>query len=409
MSSAVGVRGVAEVTSDTTVAASDYLILVYSSNGPISITLPTAGLDMAFGYRIIDADGQSETNNITVKAEGGEPINRGGSDVSDATLAQNDGVWDFDPQKKAGGGNAEWTFGIVVQDHGQLQGVTADQHHAQDHWSRHKQGNADEGKVEELATASTIAGEVPQADGNGGLSMGRIDHDSDIDNISEGDHRTTEQVEDIVGALIAAASGSNISVTYDDAGDALTIDTSALNEEEVEDVVNGLLATDSNLTLTYDDAGNTLTIGLASSITVDQASVTGETLIKASRGSTSSSITAGDFVNIVDSEDEDKRDEFNASQQFVPDSTGDYLVVGIAHFGGSSGGNHVQIRLRDVDGGNTIVETNVQIPANGAEVNFSFLEELTSGTTYELQATNNDTAFDISTDTVLRIVRSLLD
>jgi hypothetical protein len=68
----------------------------------------------------------------------------------------------------------------------------------------------------------------------------------------------TEAVEDIVGALLTG--GTNISLTYDDAGDVLTIDTSALDGEEVEDRINDTLVAGSQVTTTYDDAAGTLTI-----------------------------------------------------------------------------------------------------------------------------------------------------
>lgn len=74
-----------------------------------------------------------------------------------------------------------------------------------------------------------------------------------------------ENVEDTVNGLLSG--GTNISLTYDDANDTLTVDTSALNEEEVEDAVAALITTDAGLTFNYDDANDTITLGLAAHAT----------------------------------------------------------------------------------------------------------------------------------------------
>jgi hypothetical protein len=104
----------------------------------------------------------------------------------------------------------------------------------------------------------------------------------DSDDITEGTTNlffTNERVDDRVNGLLTA--GSNITLTYDDTANTLTIastdteddlsnnDTDDLSEgttnlyftdERVDDRVNGLLTAGSNITLTYDDAANTLTI-----------------------------------------------------------------------------------------------------------------------------------------------------
>jgi len=79
----------------------------------------------------------------------------------------------------------------------------------------------------------------------------------------------TEDVQDIVGAFTEAATGSNISVSYDDANDTLTIDTTALNPEETRDTVNDLLVGGTNTSLTYDDPNDTLTIDVDAPTTAE--------------------------------------------------------------------------------------------------------------------------------------------
>lgn len=82
----------------------------------------------------------------------------------------------------------------------------------------------------------------------------------------------TEQVQDIVGALITA--GSNVTVTYNDAASPPTIVIAAtgggggLNSEQVEDVVGALIVAGAGISAVYDDASSppTLTITATGSV-----------------------------------------------------------------------------------------------------------------------------------------------
>jgi len=81
----------------------------------------------------------------------------------------------------------------------------------------------------------------------------------------------TEQVQDIIGGAIAAGTGIN--VKYDDAGTGLTtisladttIQVADITDfsEGVDDRVSGLLIAGSNISLTYDDTKNTLSVGVS--------------------------------------------------------------------------------------------------------------------------------------------------
>lgn len=131
---------------------------------------------------------------------------------------------------------------------------------------------------------------------------------------------TNEEVEDVVGGLITG--GTNVTVTYDDAGNELTVDandtnthpsssddgtqvisevgdfnfsdklsvaddgdstvtvsTSALDTEEVEDAINSLLTAGSNVSLTYDDANNSLTVAATDTDTHTDVSDSGGTVV----------------------------------------------------------------------------------------------------------------------------------
>lgn len=76
----------------------------------------------------------------------------------------------------------------------------------------------------------------------------------------------TEAVQDIAGALIVA--GANVTVTYDDAANTLTLAVSGLTEA-VQDIVGALGFGGSGLSATYDDAGNTLVLD----VNVDNSSI----------------------------------------------------------------------------------------------------------------------------------------
>lgn len=91
-----------------------------------------------------------------------------------------------------------------------------------------------------------------------GLLYWRNDAGTEIDLTGGG--LTAEQVDDRVAALVIA--GTNMTVTYDDNANTLTLDAASggLTGEEVDDRVAGLLVAGDNVTLDYDDNANTLTI-----------------------------------------------------------------------------------------------------------------------------------------------------
>ena len=65
-----------------------------------------------------------------------------------------------------------------------------------------------------------------------------------------------EEVEDAINALLSA--GTNLSLSYDDENDTLTFD--AKSDEEIQDLVAALLTAGDKLSINYDDAGNSLTL-----------------------------------------------------------------------------------------------------------------------------------------------------
>jgi len=111
----------------------------------------------------------------------------------------------------------------------------------------------------------------PAAGGTGKVNTGTIDTGGgDIVNTGGGNidlgtgsgiggssGSLSETIDDRVAALLQA--GNLISLTYNDAGNTLTIAVSSLNET-IDDRVAALLQAGVGISLTYNDAGNTLTI-----------------------------------------------------------------------------------------------------------------------------------------------------
>ena len=107
----------------------------------------------------------------------------------------------------------------------------------------------------------------------------------DTDNLSEGSSNlyfTDERVDDRVNALLT--EGTNVSLTYDDSANTLTItstDTNTqLSQEQVEDYVAGVITAGTDISVTYDDSAGTLTIANTASLSTEQVQdITGAQIV----------------------------------------------------------------------------------------------------------------------------------
>lgn len=92
---------------------------------------------------------------------------------------------------------------------------------------------------------------------------------------------TIEQLQDLVAAMFQAGTHGNASVVYDDGAGTLNITASggspSLTDEEIEDLVGGLVVQGTGINVSYDDAGNVLRIALAgeSYTTADRSKLAG--------------------------------------------------------------------------------------------------------------------------------------
>ena len=71
---------------------------------------------------------------------------------------------------------------------------------------------------------------------------------------------TTEQVQDIVGAMVDGGTETNVTVTYDDTNGRLNFVVDQLTSEQVQDIIGPMFAsnTETFITVTYDDSDGTI-------------------------------------------------------------------------------------------------------------------------------------------------------
>lgn len=130
-----------------------------------------------------------------------------------------------------------------------------------------------------------------------------------------------------------------------------------------------------------------------------QADITNETFVRAERNSNTSSQTPGTFVNLFDRVSTDVRGEFNASQQFSPDESGEYFVsLFIDLRGSTSADDDIQVRVRNVtDGLSEAPQMRQGVGSATFSVGeFTHVFDFDSSKTYEFRATNIDSSFIIN-------------
>lgn len=83
------------------------------------------------------------------------------------------------------------------------------------------------------------------------------------------DTLSDEKIQDLIAQMFQGGTHTNASITYDDQNGTLNITAtgdgsgSSTSKEEVEDFVGGLVTQGTGINVTYDDAGNVLTIALS--------------------------------------------------------------------------------------------------------------------------------------------------
>jgi len=148
----------------------------------------------------------------------------------------------------------------------------------------------------------------------------------------------------------------------------------------------------------------------ADAVSTDEADITGETFIKASRGVNSSSTSSRTWVDVATSENEDVRGEQDSSLNINPDETGDYIVSGVVIWKNINDRDRIRIAVRDVDKDLHLSPRHVEVVA-GADnhwMTFYLDVELTAGTNYKVQATDDNSSFVVGTDSEYTVKRSVV-
>jgi hypothetical protein len=149
-----------------------------------------------------------------------------------------------------------------------------------------------------------------------------------------------------------------------------------------------------------------------SSLSTEEAKITNETSIKATRSSKSPSTTASTFVNAYDGASKDSRGEFSSNAIFSPDKTGEYIIVaGVDVRGSTSAGDQIRCRVYNESTDSPVDNDFYQAPQSASIHNSAFIVELKSSDNYKIQVRNADSSFSVNSgaNTTGRILRSVIE
>lgn len=144
---------------------------------------------------------------------------------------------------------------------------------------------------------------------------------------------TTEQLQDLIAAMFQSGTHTNASITYDDAAGTISISAvggggGGLTQEQVEDLVGGLVTQGTGISVTYDDASNVLTIALS-----------GESFTSAEKNKLAA-VAAGATANATDAQLRDR--STHTGTQAISTVTGLQTALdGKADVGSGGGGGAV--------------------------------------------------------------------
>lgn len=145
-----------------------------------------------------------------------------------------------------------------------------------------------------------------------------------------------------------------------------------------------------------------------SAVVTDEADITNETYIEATRSSDASGISTGTWTNIADGEDKDVRNEFNSSQQFVPDATAEYTVNAYARMEPGSDQDRLQIRVRNITDSTTLIGS-LEFSASGTGDEGVIIPGLSgtfsAGDKYEIQVVAIGGSFGIDATATRAVIK----
>lgn len=284
-------------------------------------------------------------------------------------------------------------------------------------------GGAGMGALGVLASGQAqAAASTSDSDGDVGTPSNRADLFTDGINYAMATPNSAETVSEPIIAYDCSVSGFTITLDsslepsngtqvvmlVDQTGNAGSNQMTVTATSNIDGGANITINHDHAVTILIFDTSEWRSTRFIDSVDAGEVAVSGETYVEAHLSSNVSSISSGTFTNIVDTEDTDNRDEFNASQQFSPDSTGKYLVVAHALIDNGSAGDSYLMKLQNVTDGTRVVQTADNDAGASTQIGLVAVEELNSAKSYEVQATNSDSQHrlrGVSDLTNLRISR----
>ena len=129
-----------------------------------------------------------------------------------------------------------------------------------------RDGNGDTNGLAEYTNSDTVLLPVHSSDPSGSTE-GEMIYNSSDDKIKIYDGsawvvvgNTTEQIQDIVGAMFTGNTETNITVTYEDSDGTIDLVATGNTTEQIQDIVGAMFTgnTETGITATYEDSDGTI-------------------------------------------------------------------------------------------------------------------------------------------------------
>lgn len=142
------------------------------------------------------------------------------------------------------------------------------------------------------------------------------------------------------------------------------------------------------------------TLNIPDSVDINQLHVDNATYVEAHRESDNSDISAGSWTNLVDTEDNDVRNELDSNQKFSPDASAEFTFRGVMWIAPGADGDRLDVRVQNVTDGSTVKSILAAIEIGGkssttAAIPFAITVPLNNSKSYEVQGADQDSSFDL--------------
>jgi len=134
------------------------------------------------------------------------------------------------------------------------------------------------------------------------------------------------------------------------------------------------------------------------SLGVENADITGETLIRAYRGTAATGVSSGSWTDIADTETSDSETEQDSSFNINVNEDGLYKIYAHVNIFDSTSGDTIEFRVQNTTDG-TSVRTTMPMGVMGASQDYkdiSAIFDLTAGKDYKLQVRNRSSSYSLN-------------